>query len=292
MTPLGAAPAEVPCRLPGGMLIEGRWAREAAVRPLNGRDEEWLAGWERSVPSAFVQSALLERCVTRVGGVQADAALIKRMLVGDRDYLLLCLRRLCLGPTFDATTECPACQSRIDLSFGADDIPVEERPQRAPSLVADVARSDGTVAHVRYHLPTGRDQEVAALASAADRTTALIASCVEAVDDVEDAGAATRLLDSSAAEQLEQTMEREAPQVTADMDFVCPVCGHASSRDFELVPFLLDELGAGAQRILHEVHTLAYNYHWTEAEILDMPRSRRHVYLGLLQAEATSAGEA
>lgn len=292
MTPLGAALAEVPCRLPGGLLIDGRWVRDAAVRPLNGRDEEWLAGWERSVPSAFVQTALLERCVTRVGVAKPDAELIKRMLVGDRDYLLLRLRGACLGPTFDAVTECPECHSRIDLTFGADEIPVEERPQRAVSLVADVERANGSKVTVRYHLPAGRDQEAAALASEADRRAELITSCLEAVDAVDDPGEAGRLLDATASTQLEETMARDAPQVTADMDFVCPVCGHATSRDFELVPFLLDELGAGAQRILHEVHTLAYNYHWTEAEILDMPRSRRHAYLGLLQAEASLPGEA
>ena len=86
-------------------------------------------------------------------------------------------------------------------------------------------------------------------------------------------------------------MEAQAPQVTADMDIVCPECGRASSHDFELAPFLLDELGSGAQHILREVHTLAFNYHWTEAEILDMPSSRRHAYLGLLQREMTGTAD-
>jgi hypothetical protein len=268
------------------MLIDGRWTRDATLRQFTGRDEEWLAGWDRSAPSAFVQSALLERCVTRIGRSEANGDLIRDMLVGDRDYLLLCLRRLCLGSKFDAVTECPRCLSRIELNFDADDIPVEERPQRAARFDAELIRGDGTSVHVVYHLPRGRDQERAALARDRTTTATLLESCLEEVDGDKDQEAPAGLLDPTAQQQLAQLMEQQAPQVTPDMDLVCPVCGLGISRDFELAPFLLDELGAGAQRILHEVHTLAYNYHWHEDEILDLPRPRRHVYLGLLLQES------
>ena len=34
-----------------------------------------------------------------------------------------------------------------------------------------------------------------------------------------------------------------------------------------------------------EVHYLAYHYHWSEAEIMTMPRAKRAVYLGVLSGE-------
>jgi hypothetical protein len=288
----GAAPPEQPYRLPGGLRVDGHWTRHAAVRQLTGWDEEWLAGWDRSVPSVFVHSALLERCVTRLGDGGSSPQLISEMLVGDRDYLLLCLRRMSLGTKFDAVTECPLCASRIELSFDVDEIPVEERPQQEDSLATVLVRADGSKMRVRYHLPRGRDQERAARAPDADRMSVLLASCLEEVETVKGSGAAPGLLDTAAGQQLGLLMEQQAPQVTLDMDLVCPECGHQTSRDFELAPFLLDELGAGAQRIHGEVHTLAYNYHWHEAEILAMPRPRRHLYLGFLQEEASQGAKA
>ena len=287
----GAAPPEHPYRLPGGMRVDGRWTRDAMLRQLTGWDEEWLAGWDRSVPSAVVQSALLERCVTKVGEGGSSPQLIAEMLVGDRDYLLLCLRRMSLGTKFDAVTECPRCASRIELSFDVDEIPVDERPQRANTFTTRLVRADGSELRVRYHLPRGRDQERAARAPEADRTSVLLASCLEKVEAVKGSGAAAGLMDTAAGQQLELLMEQQAPQVTLDMDLVCPECGHETSRDFELVPFILDELGAGAQRIHSEVHSLAYNYHWHEAEILAMPRPRRHVYLGFLLREGSQGAQ-
>jgi len=288
----GAAPPELPCRLPGGLRVDGTWTRDAALRQLNGWDEEWLAGWDRSVPSAVVQSALLERCVTRLGEGSWSPQLIAEMLVGDRDYLLLCLRRMSLGTKFDAVTECPRCASRIEISFNVDEIPVEERPQEADTFTTVLVRADGSELRVRYHLPRGRDQERAARAPDADRTSVLLASCLDDVVAVKGSRAAAGLMDTEAGQQLELLMEQQAPQVTLDMDLVCPECGHETSRDFDLGPFLLDELGAGAQRIHREVHSLAYHYHWHEAEILAMPRPRRHLYLGFLLEEDSQGPQA
>lgn len=36
------------------------------------------------------------------------------------------------------------------------------------------------------------------------------------------------------------------------------------------------------ERLYEEVHHLALHYHWSEAEILRLPRSKRLRYLGLL----------
>ena len=38
---------------------------------------------------------------------------------------------------------------------------------------------------------------------------------------------------------------------------------------------------AGGQ-LFREVHSLAFYYHWTEAEILGLARERRRMYLSLL----------
>ena len=52
--------------------------------------------------------------------------------------------------------------------------------------------------------------------------------------------------------------------------------------ELEPAALLQSELGVAVDRLFAEVHTLAYHYHWSEHEILSLPRARRHRYLELL----------
>jgi hypothetical protein len=38
----------------------------------------------------------------------------------------------------------------------------------------------------------------------------------------------------------------------------------------------------GLSGLYEEIHYLAYHYHWTERDILEMPRAKRRRYLNLL----------
>jgi hypothetical protein len=59
----------------------------------------------------------------------------------------------------------------------------------------------------------------------------------------------------------------------------CPNCAHKWEVAFDIVAFLWREISAAAQRLLHEVHTLASAYGWTEPEILALNPARRRAYL-------------
>ncbi|RKH55917.1 hypothetical protein D7V93_21525 [Corallococcus llansteffanensis] len=65
----------------------------------------------------------------------------------------------------------------------------------------------------------------------------------------------------------------------------CPQC--SAWLELELDPFALlaRELRGGAARLESEVHCLAFHYHWSEADILALPRARRWRYLELLRNE-------
>jgi hypothetical protein len=53
----------------------------------------------------------------------------------------------------------------------------------------------------------------------------------------------------------------------------------------DLRRFFFGELRADRDLLYREVHYLAYYYHWSEPEILAMPRSKRRTYLELLGEE-------
>ena len=51
---------------------------------------------------------------------------------------------------------------------------------------------------------------------------------------------------------------------------------------FDPTAFFFEELRISAERLLREVHVLAFYYHWSESEILGLERDRRRAYLALL----------
>jgi hypothetical protein len=134
--------------------------------------------------------------------------------------------------------------------------------------------------------PTGLDDEAcdAAGGDRRQRSALLWSRLVLAVGDggPVDPGAwqalhpATRQAAAAALAELDSLL---------DLTFVsaCPACG--AWIEVELDPFelLARELGTGSDRLLAEVHCLAFHYGWTEDAILDLPRTRRWRYLELLR---------
>ena len=165
----------VAVELPGGLPCEDAPPiMEVELRPLTGW-EEWLTG-HAGVPTALAVTALLDACI--VGADRADPRprLARRLLAGDRDYLILQLRRLTLGDRVQAVLECPRCGSKMDVDFLAGDVPVERRPQSAPVYTIDVGPGRG----VAFRLPDGADQEFVAQMDTPEAVETLLARCVSA----------------------------------------------------------------------------------------------------------------
>jgi hypothetical protein len=242
---------------------DGRKLYQARLRGLTGSEEEWL-GESRGLPSAVKVTYVLSRCLMGFDEAPVDSALVRRMLVGDRDYLMLQLRRITLGDDVVAVVSCPACQTYMDAEFRISDVPVERRPQ------ASAWHTTGC--GVRYRLPSGGDQEAVLGMPPAEAEQAILKRCL---------GAAAPL----AAEQTDAViaeMERQAPRVDLELDLTCPECAHRFPLPFDTSAFFFEEMRSRGGQLLREVHALALYYHWSEAEILGLGRRRRHAYLRLL----------
>jgi hypothetical protein len=256
--------------LPGGLVDDGGGRlTAAALRPLSGREEEWLAA-HRGGPSAPAVTRLLGACLLGPGGAPAGAEFARRLLVGDRDFLMLQLRRLNLGEEVRAVATCPACEARMDLSFSVGDVPVDRRPQTATAYALEL---DGR--SVRFRLPNGGDQEALLDRDGVDPDEYLLARCLR-----DDGG---KPLTPGERAAVAGEMDRVAPQVDLELDLTCPECGHAFSLAFDTTAFVLDEMRLDPNRLLREVHLLAFYYHWSESEILGLRRDRRRAYLALLR---------
>lgn len=259
--------------LPGGLVLEdGRRLVEAELRPLRGDEEDWLAS-HPGVPSALATTNLLANCLVALDGVPGDRDLARRLLAGDRDFLMLQLRRITLGERIGAVLACPGCQAKLDVDFTIADVPVACRPQVATSFAVELG-AVGRRRVVCFRLPTGADQEAVLGREPQAAAAALLRRCL-----LDDGGIA---LDDAEGSRVADAMEERAPAVDLELDLTCPECSADFLAPFDTTRFFLDEMRIRADQLLREVHTLAFYYHWSEAEILGLTRTRRRAYLSLL----------
>lgn len=59
----------------------------------------------------------------------------------------------------------------------------------------------------------------------------------------------------------------------------CPTCGRINDIAFDLEDYLLRQLEQQQWQLKRQVHQLASIYHWTESEIVALPKKRREEYL-------------
>ena len=286
---------ELEVALPGGYWADdGTLHRDAWLRPMTGREEEIL-GSGRGRP-AELTTQVLAACLVRLGPVEpVPADVVRRLLVGDRDVLLLHLRRLTFGDLVRADLICPwpECGEQISLAFGLSDLPVPEPPVRAAVhnlRLSGVAASEHAV-EVAFRLPDGADQEELSPWAAADpaaAATRLLQHCIVSIVPGAPAGTledGVAGLSPRARAEIEAEMERLAPPLDRTVQTRCAECGRVVLVPFDLRRYFFGELRTDHDLLYREVHRLAYHYHWGESEILAMSRSRRHIYLDVLAEE-------
>ncbi len=287
------------CLLPGGYLdAAGALHQEAELAPLSGREEELLAGRSGRSNAALV-THILSRCVLRVGTIRPISQAIARdLLVADRQYLMLMLRRATFGDEVQATLVCPwaDCAQKVDIDFRLSAIPVRRAAGRSAAHALRLSPAAAVIdAHgapqrdLVFRLPSGGDQELIAPLALHDEQQALAAllgRCICAIGDpLRPAEALAGRLSPLARAEIDQAMEAVAPAVELSIGGLCPECGREFSQPFDLQDFVFGELRIGRASLYREVHYLAYHYHWSECEIMALPRLKRRMYIEILAEE-------
>jgi len=282
-------PALVP--LPGGIWLDrAQPVREIPLRAVGGRDEAFLLDVAALGPMERV-NALLARCLATDPDGPPAADLVSGLTVGDREALLLHLRRLTLGDRLDCVITCPApeCREPMELSLTVSELLVAPDPEPRREHVVRL-ETGGEQLDVRFRLPTTADLAAVVDVSHADPelgASVLLERCVI------DAGRGGRSFPVSSLDARDRAavagaMAERDPQAVLELDLVCPTCGRDVSLLFDAGEFLLQELDVRATRLIEDVHALALHYHWSERDILALPAERRERYLELL---ATSLRE-
>lgn len=270
--------------LPNGYWIDETHYRNAELRTLTGLDEEFFAESSSITFPATRITNLLTRCITRMDGVkEVTDDVVGRLTVGDREALLLHLRRLTRGEQMQCILNCPQadCNELMDIELSVSDL-LQPTYQKPEPVYGDTVESADRKFRVRFRLPTGIDQEAAALKAGTDVQAGgelLLRRCVETVFDDEDIEIEWSY---EILKDLPTKMARLDPQAELILNLTCPICKESFSTLFDTGAYLLQEITSTSDDLYYQIHLLALHYHWSESEILSMNISKRHRYINLL----------
>lgn len=256
---------------------------DVELSPLTGYEEYELGNVRAGTCAATISTWVLSQCVKRVGAIRCvDESLIRSLLVGDRDYLIIKLRSLSFGSRVDCVFRCTdsQCGALMDVTFNLDEIEFECKPitQRYFEVQIPTAAEPGSDYKklIQLRLPNGGDQETLAtwMDDEAVAVEELLKRCARGSDDLE-----------VRSSEIDKWMHRLAPHAELDIEAECPECGRAFNHNVDVAKLFLDDLAAGLSNLERDVHVLAWHYHWSEAEILSMPRPKRRRYVMFVEKE-------
>lgn len=108
--------------LPGGYLADGHLYSTARVRELTGYDEEKLSRLDSAKNAGVFVTELLMLGVEDLGGEPPTKEAVRNLLIGDRDALVIGVRRATYGNLVEFTiNECAQCGAKSEIEVVLDE---------------------------------------------------------------------------------------------------------------------------------------------------------------------------
>jgi len=262
--------------LPGGLWNNGKRYREFGFRPLTGAVELAVSEaslYARTLPEAVTD--MLLSTLDHIGGLDPDVAMVDALSVGDRQFLVTRLAGRLGGDKAWFTVDCRACGKRFDFCLRFSELPVKPAGPFYP--FCETIFETGTFT---WRVPNGADQKALALQESDEDADRILLQCC-LVHRKTEAGTAAEViadLTDSEIDRIEAALEAQAPEIANRVQTACAACSKIHEIEIDPVRYL----SASIQRVSMDIHRIASVYHWSEAEILSLPRHRRLRYLDLI----------
>jgi hypothetical protein len=263
--------------LPGGLINtvknkgddnDNPLSKTFAFKEMTGEIELALMNNEQNVLINRVTTTLVHT-LAQVGGQTPSHEVVLNLSVGDRQFLIRQLAKHLNLDTVWLTADCRVCSKPFDFLIQQSALPVKPASDSYPFTEVNTSQGKWTL-----RVPTGKDQERMSVSHEESIETLVRHLIVET-----DAPLPDYALTLDDLTCIEQALEETAPEVATEVITDCPACG--KSNQLSINPYLCLELLGNT--IFADIHTLASHYHWSERDILSLPRSRRQIYLRLVE---------
>ena len=266
-----ARPAQ---QLPGGLPGPDGLRRSFALRRADGGLEMALmdaVDEARNTPEAVSRTLLA--CLDELCGEAPSRTAVDALCVADRQFLMRALDAHLGNAERWFAAHCAKCAADFDFSLDPQALPLAPAGGEFPHARLRLGRKPLTL-----RVPTGADQIRVLAEPGARRREALLRGLELRPDD--GPSALPERLTARHIARCEAALEAQAPELSSTVAADCPDCGHHNT--VRIDPYRA--LAHSPANLLDEVHRLAWHYHWSEAEILALPRRRRSHYLKLIDA--------
>jgi hypothetical protein len=259
--------------LPGGIKIDGALKRSFHFKPVTGSVE--IAVCESASDAGTIPArvtAVLSEALAELGDMPVSVPRIRNLSVCDRQFLMGQLAAHIDDQLVWLTAECGQCHEMFDVSLRFAELPVKPAGKDYPETTVETE-----LGKFRVRVPTGADQE--AIAMVADETEALHGLLQRLLSTVESSRSLdVKQLSQSDIAAIEARVETMAPEIATYVRTQCPGC--ATENQIPINPYAALQCPVG--ELYAEIHRLANTYHWSESDILGLPRTRRKIYLQLI----------
>ena len=215
---------ELPC---GYLAPEGELIHEVKVREITGVEEDMLAA--KNIPGGKKITQLLGNCLERLGPMTDKPMLVRcarDLLIGDRAFLMMAIRRVTLGDAFPFTLECPKCEKESMYTVDLSTLDIRKMPDPKKRVYEDTLPNGKTV---RWHCMTGKEEEVIAKFGPQDALSASILARLDTINGGPVVMPMMKAMSMLDREWLRSRFDDVEGGIDTTIQHTCPNCG----RDFE-----------------------------------------------------------
>lgn len=245
---------------------------EPAARRLTGTlEQDVQAALARGASRPERVTQLLSVVFDRVGDLPASVQTLRKLATGPREWLLQQAALLFSEDTGWFESTCAQCGARYDIPLRLRDAPTS-----APGPGFPVAEVETSLGPRSFEVPNGACEEALSRSDHGDARD-LLAIC--GLSDA--AGRDARAFTDDDLQTIEEALDAMAPDVASELEVPCPDCNQTTKAVIDPLAFAFPS----ASGLLDDVHVIAGQYGWSEADIFDLPSHRRRHYAALIRQD-------
>jgi len=221
---------DLPC---GFLHPDGTLIRSVKVREISGIEEDMLAS--KKTPPSKKMNELLSGCTLAIGNITSPDEVrkcVSQLLLGDRVFLLLSIRRVSLGDLYPFSEKCPACDtiSLFDVDLASLEIKLMPEPTKR---IYETVTPKGT--KVRWHPMDGNGEErLAVIQTEQDKITVSLLVRIDMINEAPPSLQVIKRMGMAERQAIRDAFQETEGGVDTSIEFECPKCGHEFKGDIDI----------------------------------------------------------